>query len=88
MKCLFAAVTALVLLVGCGGSELETWHTLELTEEFSADKIEEIDSFDAYLALEERLFTQLDEKIYAHTGTGPEHTLNRYSPILFQNVLQ
>jgi alpha-beta hydrolase superfamily lysophospholipase len=73
------AILTVVLLSGCGGAELEPWHTVELTEEFSADKSNEIDSFDAYLALEERLFAQLDREVYATTGVGPEYTLSRYS---------
>jgi alpha-beta hydrolase superfamily lysophospholipase len=73
------AILTVVLLSGCGGAELEPWHTVELTEEFSADKSNEIDSFDAYLALEERLFAQLDREVYATTAVGPEYTLFRYS---------
>jgi alpha-beta hydrolase superfamily lysophospholipase len=30
--------------------------------------------------LEQRLYKQLDEKVYANTGTGPDQALNRYSP--------
>ena len=72
-------ITVVLLLNGCGGPELERWHTVDLTEEFEANRVDEINSFDSYLKLEERLFAQLDLEIYAHTGTGPEHTLNRYS---------
>jgi alpha-beta hydrolase superfamily lysophospholipase len=79
MTQLWQAILIVVLLSGCGGAELEPWHTVELTEEFSADKSNEIDSFDAYLALEERLFAQLDREVYATTGVGPEYTLFRYS---------
>ena len=64
-----------------GGPPLELWHTEKLNEEFTADKAEdEVRSFDDYLQLEQRLFRQLDEKVYASTGTGPEQALNRYSP--------
>jgi alpha-beta hydrolase superfamily lysophospholipase len=40
---------------------------------------DQVKSFDDYLALEQRLFKQLDEKVYAKTATGPAHALERYS---------
>ena len=36
-----------------------------------------VDSMDAYLALEERLFTQLDEEIYAQTAAGDDRVVSR-----------
>ncbi len=68
-----------LVLQGCGGPQLEPWHTEELTEEFTADRADTVQSFEDYLALEERLFAELDDKIYAQTDTGPEHRLDRYS---------
>ncbi|MFB3078031.1 MAG: alpha/beta hydrolase, partial [Lysobacterales bacterium] len=79
MQRLLATITALLMLSGCGGPELARWHTVELTQEFRADRVDEVDSFDSYLELEDKLFAQLDREVYAHTGVGPEHTLNRYS---------
>jgi alpha-beta hydrolase superfamily lysophospholipase len=58
---------------------LEPWHTEKLTEEFTHDKTTYIQSLDDYLELEQRLFRQQDEIIYAVTETGPEQALNRYS---------
>jgi alpha-beta hydrolase superfamily lysophospholipase len=77
-----AVVTLLVLVNGrSGGPSLEPWHTEKLNEEFTSDKAEEeVRSFSDYLQLEKRLFKQLDEKVYASTGTGPDQALNRYSP--------
>ena len=74
-------VAALVLSIqGCSDSPLEVWHTDKLTEEFTADMADEqVRNFNDYLALEQRLFKQLDEKIYADTATGPDHELERYS---------
>jgi alpha-beta hydrolase superfamily lysophospholipase len=40
----------------------------------------QVNNFDDYMALEERLFKQLDEQIYATSATGPAHVLERYSP--------
>jgi alpha-beta hydrolase superfamily lysophospholipase len=60
---------------------LQPWHTEILTEEFTEDMVgHRVNNFDDYMALEERLFTQLDEQIYASSATGPAHVLERYSP--------
>jgi alpha-beta hydrolase superfamily lysophospholipase len=56
---------------------LSVWHRAHLDEEFSADS--EIADFAGYLALEDRLFAQLDEQVYAQVPTGVDQTLNRYS---------
>jgi alpha-beta hydrolase superfamily lysophospholipase len=40
---------------------------------------DEIQNFDDYRRLEDRLFKQLEEKVYARTPTGPEYLLVRYS---------
>ncbi len=67
---------------GCSsGLTLKLWHTEALTEEFTADMADgQVRSIDDYLALEQRLFRQLDEQVYARTATGPAHALERYSP--------
>jgi|GEM_PF-1241716 len=74
------AAAALVALQGCGGgSQLKPWHTEKLDEEFTENKADQVRTFDDYLELENRLFQQLDEKVYAQTGTGLEYKLDRYS---------
>ena len=70
----------LVILQGCSGAQLEPWHTEKLSEEFTEKKSEEVKTLEDYLALEHRLFRQLDEKVYARSETGPGHALDRYSP--------
>ena len=79
---LLAVVSLLALFNGrAGGPPLELWHTEKLNEEFTLEKAEDgVLSFDGYLKLEERLFTELDEKVYANTVDGPDQALNRYSP--------
>jgi alpha-beta hydrolase superfamily lysophospholipase len=57
--------------------DLSVWHLADLDEEFSASS--EVADFAGYLALEDRLFAQLDTQIYAKVPTGPEQMLNRYS---------
>ncbi|MEA1890646.1 MAG: alpha/beta hydrolase [Pseudomonadota bacterium] len=78
-----AQIVAVVVISiqGCSSdSPLEPWHTEKLTEEFTvAMTDDQVRNFDDYLALEQRLFSQLDEKVYANTATGPAHTLKRYS---------
>ena len=58
---------------------LMPWHTEKLTEEFTAKMADEIRTFSDYRKLEDRLFTQLEEEVYAPTGTGPEYKIVRYS---------
>jgi len=73
-------VGALALISqGCDSPTLEPWHTENLTEEFTAQRVDEIRSFDDYRQLEDRLFAELDEKVYEPTGAGPEYELVRYS---------
>ena len=70
---LFVVFTA----AGCASNTLETWHTTRLTEDFSSR--DDAETFQDYLAIESRAFEELDEKIVADIGTGPEYTLNRFS---------
>jgi alpha-beta hydrolase superfamily lysophospholipase len=75
-------IVTLIVVAGqacSSGPPLKPWHTETLTTEFSARRTDEIKTFDAYLRLEDELFAELDEKIYAQTGTGPEYQLVRYS---------
>ena len=71
--------TALYISSIRSGPPLELWHTEELTGEFTAEQADEIRSLEDYLRQEDALFAQLEEKIYAHTGTGPAYSLVRYS---------
>lgn len=76
--CIGVAVI-LYLLAGRGGPALEPWHTERLTAEFTARKGDAIRTFDDYRQLEDKLFAQLEEQVYALTGTGPAYALVRYS---------
>ena len=51
-----------------GRPDLSPWHTEELEEEFTADR--ELADFQDYLRLEERLFEELDRKVYAEVESG------------------
>ncbi len=56
--------------------DLDVWHTAELDEEFTEDS--DVDSLVGYLALEERLFRQLDEQVYARIPADERRLINRY----------
>lgn len=71
--------TALLVVQSCSSLPLEPWHTEALTAEFTARKTDEIRTFEDYRRLEDRLFAQLEEKVCAHTPTGPAQALVRYS---------
>ena len=57
--------------------DLSIWHLAELDEEFTADS--GVSSFKDYLALEDRLFKQLDELVYAKIEPEQKGVINRYN---------
>lgn len=77
---LLIALTSLVALYGCSSPDLGPWHTEKLSEEFSTDRADEVLTFEDYKQLEDKLFQELDDKVYAQTPTGPQYELARYSP--------
>ena len=79
IMCGLMVCAVIIIVQGCGDLSLEPWHTEKLTEEFTADMTDMIQTFDDYRKLEDRLFKQLEEKVYARTATGPEYALVRYS---------
>lgn len=56
--------------------DLSVWHTAELEDEFTTES--KIHYFGEYLALEERLFKQLDEAVYAQIRPEEKHAINRF----------
>lgn len=74
-----AGAFVLYVVIVRGGPPLQLWHTETLTSEFSQENAGSTRSFDDYRNLEDRLFAELDARIYARTETGPKHTLARYS---------
>ena len=57
--------------------DLSVWHFAELDEEFTVDS--DVSSFNDYLALEDRLFKQLDEEVYAKISSDEKGVINRYN---------
>lgn len=58
--------------------ELSLWHTVHLDEEYTIEKHTEVNSFSAYLALEERLFQQLQTEVYEKVPHETVNRLNRF----------
>ena len=56
--------------------DLKVWHTADLDEEFTHKS--NIKTFKEYLALEDRLFAQLDEQVYAKIEPADQRMINRY----------
>ncbi len=56
---------------------LQVWHETELDEEYRADS--GIENFSQYLELEDRLFQQLEQRIYQKIGPDEQHMSSRYS---------
>lgn len=76
------AVAVVVVVAGVaafGGQPLELWHMARLQTEFTARDADEIATLDDYLALEERVFAELDDEVYRKVPTGDAFVLNRYS---------
>lgn len=71
-----ALVIAAVLYLN-NRPDLSVWHTADLDEEFRADA--DVRSLADYLALEERLFKQLDTLVVSKVPTGPAQAINRFS---------
>ncbi|HED17312.1 MAG TPA: alpha/beta fold hydrolase, partial [Gammaproteobacteria bacterium] len=56
--------------------DLKVWHTADLDAEYTARS--DVKSFKEYLELEDRLFTQLDELVYAKVKHEDQRKINRY----------
>jgi alpha-beta hydrolase superfamily lysophospholipase len=82
---LIAAVPVLLLaafgwfLDATTRTALEPWLGERLSAEFTVERLDEVATFDDYLALEDELFAQLQDKVYAHTKSGPGYELYRYA---------
>tara|TARA_R110000850_G_scaffold65358_4_gene146291 strand:- start:3153 stop:4625 length:1473 start_codon:yes stop_codon:yes gene_type:complete len=56
--------------------DLKVWHTAKLDAEFTCQS--DVDSFEDYLALEEKLFAQLNETVYDKIDAADKIPVNRY----------
>jgi len=73
----FLTVLAGFILFMQQQQDLRVWHTADLDEEYTIEK--QVTGFAGYLALEDRLFSQLKAEIYDKIPSEERHLLNRYS---------
>ena len=69
-------VIIVAVVVLNGRPDLSVWHTTELDQEF--DKDSDVKTFEQYLELEDRLFTQLDQEVYHKIRAEDRRELNRF----------
>ena len=69
-------VVVFVLLMN-NRADLSIWHLAELDEEFTVDS--DVATFNDYLALEDRLFRQLDDEVYAKITDDQKGLINRFN---------
>ena len=78
-----AIITVTIILVRAVDSrklpDLRVWHTVALENEYRASRDGEIDGFAAYLAQEQRVFDELDAKVYSQVPAGEPAAPSRYS---------
>lgn len=78
-----AVIGSFIMLVGLGvywldsRPDLSVWHIAELDEEYTRQS--PVTDFADYLRLEERLFRQLDERVYAAVPVAFNSQINRYT---------
>lgn len=80
MIALAAMILGFAALVQRSTPDLSRWHTVTLHEEFEADRARDGFNWDDYLALEDRLFTELDERIVRPSAEDANPAWNRYAP--------
>lgn len=71
-------ITILYIYAMQNRPDLFPWHKIYLRQEFTTSKLPEVKSFRNYLSLENRLFDELQDKIYLKNTDRPQHLLNRY----------
>ena len=83
MAVLYSAIGALaVLITGFvvylnNQADLHVWHQAQLDQEFTVDS--DVNNFKDYMALEERLFQQLDSLVYEKISPDQYNAINRYN---------
>ena len=83
MAITYSTVGALtVLIIGAvvyldNQADLQPWHLAKLDQEFTVNS--GVDNFKDYLALEERLFQQLDNLVYTKIPDDQRSVINRYN---------
>ncbi len=58
---------------------LNTWHTVKLDNEFTSDKYNQTKTFADYLKLEQKLFDEIQQKVYQKLPASERTAINRYT---------
>ncbi len=61
------------------GPEPRVWHTTHLDKEFTAARVMDVTTIEAYRKLEDRLFAELQAKVVDKVQPGDRNPFNRYS---------
>jgi esterase/lipase len=77
--CVFATLIGVYLHFLKSQADLRPWHTADLDAEFRAADADRVKTLDDYRRLEDRLFAQLREKVYAKVAEEDRRAINRYS---------
>jgi alpha-beta hydrolase superfamily lysophospholipase len=77
---LVIGILSIAVLAERSTPALSRWHTVTLQEEFRAGRAGEGLDWDGYLALEERLFAELDRTIVRPSAEDANPAWNRYAP--------
>jgi len=72
----FVSLVSIAVYVLNQRADLQLWHEVDLDEEFTTDS--DVSDFAGYLELEDRLFKQLELKVYDKTPPGDSNNINRY----------
>lgn len=72
----FAVLLIVVVIYLESRPDLHAWHLAELDAEFTASS--PVETFKEYLALEDRLFRQLDEVVYRRIAPSDRYAVNRF----------
>jgi len=71
-----ASTISIAVYVLNSRADLHLWHEVDLDEEFTDSS--DVTDFAGYLALEERLFAQLEAEVYARTPAPTGDSINRF----------
>ena len=61
-------------------SDVEPWHTVKLSKDFKENDYTETFSFNDYTKIEDKIFADLNDKIYSKTNNSLKNQFNRYNP--------
>ena len=62
-----------------GLPDLQVWHKVKLSNEFDRRKYRREITFEQYRDIEDRLFAELDKKVFSETGSAEQDKYNRYT---------